>query len=473
MTFYTYLCTLKCKRVMKRIQRNVVLLMLLATVFSVAKGQVRGDIDDDGKVTVSDITALINEYLSGTGEPQTLKPCRRMALLDMTNLNKEDETSKRNVYSADYMLEVAGVPNFRTQYLGEATEGADMILLSSEVKKGSFSVSQLDSLIRWVEAGGVLVASCLSDPNGERKEKLRQLFGVASVTKGKTRYTLNWSADHFADKELEYIDEEEERVVSLGRGKKRLGESIMTCGYALADSTTAEVLARYDTGENAVVRHRLGRGTAYLFGFQWRDVIQRSQLNKDFEAQRIYSNAFEPSADVVPLFVRSVFAKHRKVGVWKFTIPDGYESLIIPTHDCDSRTSYDSMYYISQYERALDLKSHFFLTVHYFRDAGYLSDFYDDVTKEKARLLLADGHTVGSHSICHFPDFSVTDRFPLTVVTQDEYAAQAHHENDSTSTGTTTGGSTWAEVVLSKQIIENDLQNHAVDTPGIVKIYEV
>ena len=167
MTFYTYLCTLKCKRVMKRIQRNVVLLMLLATVFSVAKGQVRGDIDDDGKVTVSDITALINEYLSGTGEPQTLKPCRRMALLDMTNLNKEDETSKRNVYSADYMLEVAGVPNFRTQYLGEATEGADMILLSSEVKKGSFSVSQLDSLIRWVEAGGVLVASCLSDPNGE------------------------------------------------------------------------------------------------------------------------------------------------------------------------------------------------------------------------------------------------------------------------------------------------------------------
>ena len=62
--------------------------------------------------------------------------------------------------------------------------------------------------------------------------------------------------------------------------------------------------------------------------------------------------------------------------------------------------------------------------------------------------------TVGSHSIGHFPDFSKTERFPLTVVTKDEY--RPRHDK---VTGVTAGGSTWTETALSKQILEADLGN--------------
>ena len=386
---------------------------------------------------------------------------KRVALLDISAANNEDEAARRNVYSADYMLELAGVPYLTTSSLSDALNRADMIIISSEVKKSSFSLAQIDSLKKWVEDGGVLVSpapSVVGTSNGV-SEALSQLYGLNDILKNKSRYQLIWDERHYNDKELEYIDEPEERTISLGRGKKLSGESIKTFALTTA-SDDVDILARFDSGENAVTRYPLGKGCVYTFGLLWRDIVQRSQLNKDFEAQRLSSNAFEPSADVVAFFLRSTYAKKQSLAVWKFTIPDGYESLLIPTHDCDSRTAYDNMFYMSQYEKEQGLRAHYFLTTHYFRDPNYMSAFFDNNGILHSKELLKDGHTIGSHSVSHFPDFSITDRFPIKEVTYEEYAKTAHHVVDSTSTGTTTGGSTWAEVVMSKQIIEEDLNNH-------------
>lgn len=403
---------------------------------------------------ISDITAAIEGWLGATRTQSVKRAC----LLETVGRVPESETSVRNVYSAEYMLEVAGLPFFATSSLQEAMDSSSMIVVSSEVNRRAFTAAELDALREWVADGGVLVAPAVTAVNydDEVGAAARTLFGVAGGEQSKTRYRMEWAEEHYGDKELEYIDEEEERSTSLGQGKKLTGESIQTFGYVLQQESGAERLAAFDDGSGAVVRRAVGRGRAYTFGFLWRDVVQRSQLNRDMEAQRTYANGFEPSADITALFLRSAFACNRPLSVWKFTIPDGYESLIIPTHDCDSRTSLDSMFYMSEYERDLQLKAHYFITVHYFRDSPYMSAFYGDETIGNIRALLADGHTVGSHSVCHFPDFNVASRFPMTVVTRDEYAATAHHDP---ATGITTGGSTWAEVVMSKQILEEDLGN--------------
>ncbi len=429
---------------------------LLTDYLSVPVAQ--SEAEQQAALKITDITKAIDEYINTPITQKTPKVC----LLDITKRISEIELSNRNVYSAEYMLEVAGISSFTTQSLQEALEKSTMILISSEVKKNAFTAAELVQLKQWVEDGGILISPALTSVNSntDATAATRDLFGVSASSQNKNRYRLLWSSDHYEDKELEYIDQPEERTTSLGQGKKLTGESIKTFAYTLTEDANADILAHFDDGSNAVIRRQLGEGTVYLFGYLWRDVIQRSQLNKDFEAQRINTNAFEPSADMTSLFLRSAYTKNRRVSVWKFTIPAGYESLIIPTHDCDSRTAYDSMFYMSEYERDLKVKAHYFLTVHYFRDAPYLSAFYDDITKQKSRLLIQDGHTVGSHSICHYPDFSITDRFPLTIVTREEYAATTHHTDNGSATGLSTRGSTWAEVVLSKQIIEEDHGNH-------------
>ena len=375
---------------------------LLTDYLSVPVAQ--SEAEQQTALKITDITKAIDEYINTPITQKTPKVC----LLDITKKISEIELSNRNVYSAEYMLEVAGISSFTTQSLEEALEKSTMILISSEVKKNAFTAAELVQLKQWVEDGGILISPALTSVNSntDATAATRDLFGVSASSQNKNRYRLLWSSDHYEDKELEYIDQPEERTTSLGQGKKLTGESIKTFAYTLTDDANADILARFDDGTNAVIRRQLGEGTVYLFGYLWRDVIQRSQLNKDFEAQRINTNAFEPSADMTSLFLRSAYTKNRRVSVWKFTIPAGYESLIIPTHDCDSRTAYDSMFYMSEYERDLKVKAHYFLTVHYFRDAPYLSAFYDDITKQKSRLLIQDGHTVGSHSICHYPDFS-------------------------------------------------------------------
>lgn len=116
------------------------------------------------------------------------------------------------------------------------------------------------------------------------------------------------------------------------------------------------------------------------------------------------------------------------------------------------------MHYMGDYEKSLGLQGHYFFTTHYYSDKqnfghSYLSDFYNDETIPKAAALIADGHTAGSHSVCHFPDFNLCRN--TDIVTREEYAQRATCVD-----GKSTGASTWAEMVLSKQIIEEDLHNN-------------
>lgn len=373
---------------------------------------------------------------------------KRVALLDMTVRNGETEDGSsdgRNLYSATHILEVAGIPFFTTKNLSKALEESNMILFSSAVRSRTFSDADLKQLSEWVEKGGVVVSPACVDAGGA----ISELFGIQSSSYSKKRFSVSWEDGMMMEKELEYMDEPEEKDISLGNAK--LGEAIKSYGYTLS---TAACMARFSTGEPAVAVNALGNGRVYSFGVLWRDVIQRPQLNKDFLAQRSYSNDFEPSADAFPLFVRSVYAKHNEISVWKSTVPDGYCSVLIPTHDCDSRSAYDEMYHMSGYEKSIGMKGHYFLTTHYYRDSPYLSAFYDAESVGKSLGLIADGHTVGSHSVGHFPDFSVTANFPILKTTREEYTP--HYD---LSTGTTTGGSTWAELALSKKILEEDLGN--------------
>ncbi len=424
---------------MRKKYYNIVMLLLAAPLFCACSD----DTPEEVKPPEPDKPA--KEWVEDT---DPFVKSKGVALLDLNarNGDKEDGSeNSRNLYSAEYILEVAGVPCFTTKSLEKAMEDGNMILFSSPVKNTTFTGKELEQLSLWVSTGGTIVSPACIEPAG----KTAELFGITASSYSKVRYFASWEDGMMTEKELEYMDEPEEKDFSLGNEK--LGTAVKTYGYTLSSATC---LARFNTGEPAVTVNEVGKGRVYSFGLLWRDVIQRPQLNKDFSAQRSYSNDFEPSADAFPLFVRSVYMKSSRIAVWKSTVLAGYRSVLIPTHDCDSRTAYEEMHYMSDYENSLGLKGHYFLTTHYYRDSPYLSAFYDEQGVENSRKLIAAGHTVGSHSIGHFPDFSNTARFPIVRTTRESY--NARHD---VQTGITTGGSTWAEVALSKEILETDLGN--------------
>lgn len=376
----------------------------------------------------------------------------RIAVLDITQRNFDNETSgdySRQVYSATYLCDIAGYDYILTDDL-ETAMNEDLILFGNLITNTSFSLQELSTLAEWVKAGGTIIVPAIKNVSASCTGIISELFGIDATkkfTKQSDRTLINWNPEFFGERELEYIDEENERATSIGKIKS------FTFTPASCD-----VLAYFSTGEAAVARNSYGKGHAYLTGVAWRDVVQRNQLNKDQNSSRFYNNNFEPSSDVWALFLRSIYAKAQGISVWKFTVPAGYTQLLIPTHDCDSRTAYDEMHFMSEYEKSMGLSGHYFLTAHYYSDKvnfghSYLSDFYNSETIPKAAALIKDGHTVGSHSICHFPDFNKVRN--TDIVTREEYEKRATCED-----GTSSGASTWAEIVLSKQIIEKDLGNH-------------
>ncbi len=375
-----------------------------------------------------------------------------IAVLDICERNYELENSgdySRQVYSASYMCDIAGYDYLVTKDLEEAMS-EDVILLANVMTTTSFTKEEFGIISDWIKEGGVFVAPAIKSIPSSASDAVSEIFGIdakGKFTKSNDRTIIKWNSAYYGDRELEYIDEDHERETSIG-GVKSFTFTPTTC----------EVLANFSDGSAAVARNVLGKGTAYLSGIAWRDVVQRNQLNKDQNSSRQYNNGFEPSSDVWALFLRSIYAKTKGVSAWKFTVPAGYTQLLVPTHDCDSRTAYDAMHYMSEYEKSLGMKGHYFLTVHYFSDKvnfghSYLSDFYNDETIPKAKQLLKEGHTVGSHSLCHFPDFNKTRN--TDVVTREEYAHRATCVD-----GTSTGASTWAEIVMSKHILEEDLGNN-------------
>lgn len=375
-----------------------------------------------------------------------------IGVLDITKRNYESEGSgdwSRSLYSAMAMCDIAGY-DYEVCTEIEAAAKHEVILLSSCINSVTFSREEWDAIAAWVKEGGVIVSPAFRSVGSASKDVAEELFGIDSEKSGSKatdRTLIVWNEAFYDNPELEYIDEEHERATSIGTVKS----------FSLA-VTDADVLASFGNGTPAVSRKVHGKGAAYLVQVSWRDVIARNQLNKDQKSSREYNNGFEPSSDVWALFLRSITASASGISAWKFTVPGGYTQVLVPTHDCDSRTAYDAMHYMADYEKSLGFRGHYFLTVHYFSDKvnfghSYLSDFYNDATIPKAAELIKDGHTVGSHSICHFPDFNKTRN--TDVVTREEYALRATCKDDVSE-----GASTWAEVVLSKQILEQDLGNN-------------
>ncbi|MBD3638808.1 MAG: T9SS type A sorting domain-containing protein [Crocinitomicaceae bacterium] len=358
---------------------------------------------------------------------------RKVAVLDMTNYNSETSNSRR--LSCIRLLRQIGVPHDTTSSLTTALQ-YPIVITSSRILQGSFSSTEISDLDNYVANGGVLITSSMREP------LLYNVCGISNNTSDDSLYTITF--DTTAAQIYDYIDDSLEVKVSLGDSMD--GPTFFTRYY---DLTTASSLANYENGTCALAMNNYGSGTVYTFGPDFRDITYRNHMNFDVNAHRTYSNGFEPTGDVFMLVVRNIIRKHIPNAVYKYTVPHDYTSVLMITHDIDSKTGIDTLFMFSQSEKNMGIVGHYNVTTRYFSDT-WMSNYYIDSWPE-IHQLVDDGHTIASHSVGHFPDFADDVIFPFGTLgnTVGTYAP-------SYTGGATSGGTILGELEVSRDILQND-----------------
>jgi hypothetical protein len=359
-------------------------------------------------------------------------------------LTKPDQDAE----SAVRCLQEMGIPFFVTRDLRAALRHK-LLVMYPEVDATSFDAAQAQTITDFVTQGGVVFASNVFWGG------FKPLFGFDDVIPLRTRHKIIFDVAALdttnavtADPVLRYLNRPEEKEIPLG--SPAIAEVIWTNGYKATLGT--KILARFDDGSSAILRHDVGRGHAYLIGVALNDVVLRNQQNRDYEAQRIYVNAFEPGTDVWLLLLRAWYEAYSDSGIRLGTIPQGKRSALLLSHDVDWEYSFKPMLAFADFERSAGTSSTFFVQTKYLDDVNSHAFFFGQ-SLDILRQLLTGKSDIESHTVIHSMLFN---KVPLGTGEEQypTYRARATRDNaaqDATALG---------EVCVSKSLLDGELQGH-------------
>lgn len=364
---------------------------------------------------------------------------RSLCIMDVTARN--GETSLSNIHSLEHLVQLAGMPYVITTDVSVATN-YPVVVGTSEFTASTLSASEKTALRSYVNNGGALVVPNVTDT------ALFSTFGLNNCNYNYARYFIRWDTSTH-DPSMRWINEPNEITLMLGDSVQYPSSVIFSRGYVV---NTATPLALYADGRAAITKNLYGAGSAYAIGLTFRDMVMRNQLNRDYEAQRYYSNHFEPGSDVLMLFIRGLYEEHVPFASWKHTAPEDHTSVLIMTHDVDCRQAMDTMYAFAAYEHQNDIEATYFVTTHYFND-DLDTNYYSGNIPEILAVSALDHH-IASHSVGHFPDFDNGSIFPVGTAGNTQTNYNPHYQ---VSAGHTINGTIFGECEVSKQVLENDI----------------
>lgn len=365
----------------------------------------------------------------------TVKRSRSAAILDLSSRN--GETYQNNLFSAKHILDVAGIPYVVSSDIS-VVQNYPFVLCTSWLDSVAFTSYEDSVITHYVQNGGAFVLPRM------KNNDFKSIFGINSFTSSTTRYQMSWNMGS-NDPSLRWLDDTLEQKISLGRDNNP--EIYDTRSYTL---TTASPLAFYEDGSVAITKNHYGKGYTYALGMSLKDLILRPQLNLDYNAQRTFSNGFEPSSDVFIFWIKALYAQFVLNATWKHTSPANTKATIMMTHDIDAATSCLLMPLDADYEDSLNIRATYFITTHYIHDfvAG---DFWNGFTPQR-QYLLSKNMEVASHSVGHFPDMDVESIVAVGAPGNTVTNYLPHYNGNFT-----VGASVYGEVEVSKSLLDADL----------------
>jgi hypothetical protein len=340
-------------------------------------------------------------------------------------------------------LQTMGIPFFVTRDLRAASRHKLMILYP-EVDGGTYDAAQAQAISDFVAHGGVILAQNVLWGG------FKTLFGFERVVPLRTRHKIVFDTvdPEVTDATLRYLNRAAEKEVPLG--SSAIPEVIWSNGYEGAPGTRS--LARFEDGSTAVLRHDVGRGHTYLIGVALNDVVLRNQQNRDYEAQRIYVNGFEPGTDVWLLLLRAWYETYSDTGIRLGTIPEGKRSVLMLSHDVDWENSFKPMLAFAAFEKSAGTSSTFFVQTKYLDDVNSHAFFFGQ-SLDILRELAARNSDIESHSVIHSKLFN---KVPLGSGGEQYPSYQAHATRDDAAQGATALG----EVCVSKSLLDGEIPAH-------------
>ena len=340
-------------------------------------------------------------------------------------------------------LKSMGIPFFATRDLDVALRHP-LVIFYPEVDGTTLTPAQGQKISDYVSRGGVLFAQNVFWGG------FKPLFGFEDVSGLRSRHKIIFDAADLptSDPVFRYLNRPQEQEAPLGSAG--LSEVIWSNGYKPSPGT--KVLAKFEDGSAAVIRHDLGRGHVYLIGVALSDVVRRNQQNRDFEAQRIYVNAFEPGTDIWLLILRAWYETYSASGLRLATIPQGKRSVLMLSHDVDWEYSFKPMLAFASFEQSAGASSTFFVQTKYIDDATSHAFFFGE-DLDILRQLATGQSDIGSHTVIHSRLFN---KVPLGTGEEKYPDYRAHATRDNPAQDATALG----EVCVSKSLIDGELPGH-------------
>ncbi len=331
-------------------------------------------------------------------------------------------------------LELLGIPFVATTDVEEAVR-RPFVVTGGILFNTGLTPNEREVLYAYVERGGVLLATQVQG------NMFFPLFGLVDAATSRTNFSVRFTG--VDDPALRYLNRPEERSVSLG-DPSLYSETVWSTEYTPGRRT--KVLAQYENGAAALTVYAYGRGLAYALGLGFKETTLLPQLTRSFEAARRWINSFEPSGDVFRLLLRGLYEDSVHPFLLVHTVPEGRETALVLSHDVDARESFRNSLTFARMEASLGVRSTFFVTTKYFRDATDI-DYYTPDRVEWIKQVRELGFEVGSHSVSHSLTF---DEFPLG---SQEVDLQSYRPARPTVSG---------EVRVSKQLLDRDLNQDTI-----------
>ena len=331
-------------------------------------------------------------------------------------------------------LELLGIPYVATSDVVQAAH-RPLIFAGGILTNTQLTPSQRETLYSYVERGGVLLSTQVQG------NKFFPLFGIAEAATSRTNFRLLFTGSD--DPVLRYLNRPDERDISLG-DPTLYSETVWSTEYTPSPGT--QVLARYANGKAALTVNTYGRGLAYALGLGFKETTLIPRLARGFEAARHWINWFEPSGDVFRLLLRGLYEDNVHPFVLVHTVPEGRDSALCLSHDVDAQVSFRNSIAFARMEASLGVRSTFFVTTKYFRDAADIG-YYMPENTAWVRQLKELGFEIASHSVSHSFSF---DNFPVGSF---EVTPASYDPSHPTIVG---------EVRVSKQLLDRDLHQQTV-----------